>query len=58
MAHIGRYLPQLTLYSLQYLMIGYSFVPADRAVIGLIDKILTRVHTRESVSKVWLATSN
>ncbi len=27
------------------------FVPADRAVIGLTDKILTRIATRETVSK-------
>ncbi|KAI8819391.1 muts domain V-domain-containing protein [Fimicolochytrium jonesii] len=29
-----------------------SFVPAERATIGLTDKILTRVQTRESVSKL------
>ena len=29
-----------------------SFIPAESAVIGLSDKILTRVQTRESVSKV------
>lgn len=28
-----------------------SFVPADRATIGLTDKILTRIATRESISK-------
>jgi DNA mismatch repair protein MSH5 len=28
-----------------------SFVPADRAIIGLTDKILTRIVTRESVSR-------
>lgn len=28
-----------------------SFVPAERAIIGLTDKILTRIATRESVSK-------
>jgi len=28
-----------------------SFVPADRAIIGLTDKILTRIATRESVSR-------
>jgi len=28
-----------------------SFVPADRAIIGLTDKILTRISTRESVSR-------
>ena len=31
------------------------FVPAKRAVIGLTDKILTRVSTRESVSRVKLS---
>jgi DNA mismatch repair protein MSH5 len=30
-----------------------SFVPAEDAVIGITDKILTRVHTHETVSKVW-----
>ena len=29
-----------------------SFVPADSAVIGITDKILGRIATRESVSKV------
>lgn len=29
-----------------------SFVPAETATIGLTDKILTRIQTRESVSKV------
>lgn len=29
-----------------------SFVPAERATIGITDKILTRVATRESVSRV------
>jgi DNA mismatch repair protein MSH5 len=28
-----------------------SFVPAERAVIGITDKILTRISTRESVSR-------
>ena len=31
------------------------FVPADRAIIGLTDKILTRIATRETVSKVQSA---
>ena len=31
------------------------FVPADRAVIGLTDKILTRIATRETVSKLQSA---
>lgn len=32
-----------------------SFVPADAAVIGLTDKILTRIATRETVSKTQSA---
>lgn len=32
-----------------------SFVPADEAVIGLTDKILTRIATRETVSKTQSA---
>jgi DNA mismatch repair protein MSH5 len=32
-----------------------SFVPVDRAKIGLTDKILTRITTRESVSRVQSA---
>lgn len=32
-----------------------SFVPADRAKIGLTDKILTRISTRETVSRVLSA---
>lgn len=29
-----------------------SFVPAEHAIVGLTDRILTRIQTRESVSKV------
>lgn len=29
-----------------------SFVPAESAEIGVTDKILTRINTRETVSKV------
>ena len=32
-----------------------SFVPAETAVIGLTDKILTRITTRETVSKTQSA---
>lgn len=28
-----------------------SFVPAEKATIGITDKILTRIQTRETVSK-------
>jgi DNA mismatch repair protein MSH5 len=31
------------------------FVPADRAVVGLTDKIMTRIATRETVSKIQSA---
>lgn len=29
-----------------------SFVPAESATLGIVDKIFTRIQTRESVSKV------
>lgn len=29
-----------------------SFVPAEEAVIGVVDRIATRMRTKESVSKV------
>lgn len=32
-----------------------SFVPADAAIIGITDKILTRITTRETVSKTQSA---
>jgi DNA mismatch repair protein MSH5 len=54
MAHIGRYC--FSLYddcSLSLLL--NSFVPADRAIIGITDKILTRISTKESVSKIQSA---
>ncbi|KAG0229575.1 MutS protein msh5 [Actinomortierella wolfii] len=51
--------PQVTdrMFLQQVAMITYmahigSFVPADHALIGLTDKILTRLQTRETVSKV------
>ncbi|KAI0297721.1 hypothetical protein BC826DRAFT_1000939 [Russula brevipes] len=34
---------------------GPSFVPAESATLGIVDKIFTRVQTRESVSKVQSA---
>lgn len=30
-----------------------SFVPADGAELGITDKILTKINTQESVSKVY-----
>ncbi|KAJ3150451.1 MutS protein msh5 [Geranomyces michiganensis] len=43
------YLKQIALIILMA-QIG-SFVPAEHAVIGITDKILTRIHTRESVNR-------
>ncbi|KAJ3163330.1 MutS protein msh5 [Geranomyces variabilis] len=43
------YLKQIALITLMA-QIG-SFVPAEHAVVGITDKILTRIHTRESVSR-------
>ncbi|KAJ7069760.1 DNA mismatch repair protein MutS [Mycena amicta] len=34
---------------------GRSFVPAESATLGIVDKIFTRISTRESVSKVQSA---
>lgn len=36
---------------LQHSLITDSFVPAEQATLGLTDKILTRIATKESVSK-------
>jgi DNA mismatch repair protein MSH5 len=44
------YLKQLAL--IVYMAHVGCFVPAEKAVVGITDKILTRVQTRESVSKV------
>lgn len=43
------YLKQIAL--IVYMAHVGCFVPADNATIGLTDKILTRIATRESVSK-------
>lgn len=51
MAHVGRSVSAPTPFTRTWLMFS-SFVPADRATIGLTDKILTRVTTRETVSRV------
>ncbi|KAI9006039.1 muts domain V-domain-containing protein [Gaertneriomyces semiglobifer] len=44
------YLKQIAL--ITYMAQIGSFVPAESALIGIADKILTRVHTRETVSKM------
>lgn len=49
MAHIGRLVSSSHILTKAY---HGSFVPADSAKIGLTDKILTRVTTRETVSRV------
>jgi len=49
MAHIGRLVSGSHILAKAY---HSSFVPADSAKIGLTDKILTRVTTRETVSRV------
>ena len=49
MAHIGRLVSGSHIFTKAY---HSSFVPADSAKIGLTDKILTRVTTRETVSRV------
>jgi len=47
------YLKQIAL--IVYMAHVGCFVPAERAVIGLTDKILTRIATRETVSKIQSA---
>lgn len=47
------YLKQVAL--IVYMAHVGSFIPAESAIIGLTDKILTRISTRESVSKVQSA---
>jgi DNA mismatch repair protein MSH5 len=44
------YLKQMAL--IVYMAHIGSFVPAENAIVGLTDKILTRIQTRETVSKV------
>ena len=47
------YLKQIAL--IVYMAHVGCFVPAERAIIGLTDKILTRIATRETVSKIQSA---
>ncbi|EJC98525.1 uncharacterized protein FOMMEDRAFT_96519 [Fomitiporia mediterranea MF3/22] len=35
--------------------VAFSFVPAESATVGIVDKIFTRVQTRETVSKIQSA---
>lgn len=47
------YLKQVAL--IQYMAQIGSFVPAESATLGIVDKIFTRIQTKESVSKVQSA---
>ncbi|PCH37347.1 hypothetical protein WOLCODRAFT_167438 [Wolfiporia cocos MD-104 SS10] len=47
------YLKQVAL--IQYMAQIGSFVPAESATLGIVDKIFTRIQTRESVSRVQSA---
>ncbi|KAH8998418.1 muts domain V-domain-containing protein [Lactarius akahatsu] len=48
------YIKQVALIQLMA-QVGLCFVPAESATLGIVDKIFTRVQTRESVSKVQSA---
>ncbi|KAI9443370.1 muts domain V-domain-containing protein [Lactarius indigo] len=48
------YLKQIALIQLMA-QVGHCFVPAESATLGIVDKVFTRVQTRESVSKVQSA---
>jgi DNA mismatch repair protein MSH5 len=50
------YLKQMAL--IVYMAHIGCFVPAEHAIVGITDKILTRIQTRESVSKVNLTIFN
>ncbi|KAL4070005.1 DNA mismatch repair protein MutS [Scleroderma yunnanense] len=47
------YLKQVAL--IQYMAQPLSFIPAESATLGIVDKIFTRIQTKESVSKVQSA---
>ncbi|GBE85060.1 hypothetical protein SCP_0702460 [Sparassis crispa] len=49
------YLKQVAL--IQYMAQIGCFVPAESATLGVVDKIFTRIQTRESVSRVTISTS-
>lgn len=51
LAQIGRFVLS-SLFGLKTLLMLGSFVPADSAELGITDKILTKINTQESVSKV------
>ncbi|KIK91641.1 hypothetical protein PAXRUDRAFT_796689 [Paxillus rubicundulus Ve08.2h10] len=49
------YLKQVALIQYMAQLSPSSFVPAESATLGIVDKIFTRIQTRESVSKVQSA---
>ncbi|KAF9221022.1 hypothetical protein BS17DRAFT_713109 [Gyrodon lividus] len=49
------YLKQVALIQYMAQLSSSSFVPAESATLGIVDKIFTRIQTRESVSKVQSA---
>lgn len=52
LAQIGRYVKSKFSPTQRIELIGHSFVPAESAELGITDKILTKINTQESVSKV------
>ncbi len=48
LAHIGRYSIEHDAFNTSYF---FSFVPAKKARIGLVDKILTRIKTTETLAQ-------
>lgn len=51
LAQIGRYVKSSP-HANDFQLSSHSFVPADSAELGITDKILTKINTQESVSKV------
>lgn len=54
MAHLGQLWPGGASQLMLIRAVAGSFVPAERAQIGLTDRILTRVSTRESITRASL----
>lgn len=52
LAQIGRYVKFKFASCQRIQLTGHSFVPAESAELGITDKILTKINTQESVSKV------
>lgn len=54
LAQIGRYVKFKFAPCRRIQLSDHSFVPAESAELGITDKILTKINTLESVSKVYL----